>query len=86
MVGYLMMRLVAGIEWGDPEQAIPAFLVIVGVPMTFSISAGIGFGVVGYVIVMVARGKARQVHPLMWILVPLFLVFFEAGWLERHVF
>jgi AGZA family xanthine/uracil permease-like MFS transporter len=86
MVGYLMLRLVAGIDWSDPEASVPAFLVIVGVPMTFSISAGIGFAVIGYVVVMAVRGKARQVHPLMWLLVPLFLAFFESPWLERHVF
>jgi AGZA family xanthine/uracil permease-like MFS transporter len=85
-VGYLMLRLVAGIDWNDPEAAVPAFLVIIGVPMTFSISAGIGFGVIGYVVVMLVRGRARDIHPLMWVLVPLFLAFFEANWLEKHVF
>jgi AGZA family xanthine/uracil permease-like MFS transporter len=86
MVGALMLRLVANINWSDPEQSVPAFLVIIGVPMTFSISAGIGLGVLGYVAVMVARKKARAVHPLMWVLVPLFIVFFESNWLEAHVF
>ena len=76
MIGYLMIRLVAEIDWARPEAGIPAFLVIAGVPLTFSISAGIGLGVLGYVATMVAIGKARQVHPLMWALVPLFLAFF----------
>jgi AGZA family xanthine/uracil permease-like MFS transporter len=86
MVGYLMLRLVAGIDWGDPEAAIPAFLIIIGVPLTFSIAAGIGFGVIGYVVVMLARGRVRDIPLLMWLLVPLFIAFFEAGWLETHVF
>jgi AGZA family xanthine/uracil permease-like MFS transporter len=86
MVGYLMLRLVADIEWRRPEAAIPAFLVIAGVPMTFSISAGIGLGILGYVAVMVATGRAREVHPLMWALVPLFLAFFASDWLSAHVF
>ena len=55
LVGYLMIRIVADIDWDRPEDAIPAFLVIVGIPMTFSIAAGIGFGVLGYVLVMVAQ-------------------------------
>ena len=55
-------------------------------PLTFSISAGIGFGIVGYVVVMVVQGRAREVPLLMWILVPLFIAFFESGWLEREVF
>ena len=86
MVGYLMLRLVADIDWRRPEAAIPAFLVIAGVPMTFSISAGIGLGVLGYAAVMVGTGRARQVHPLMWALVPLFCAFFASDWLSAHVF
>jgi AGZA family xanthine/uracil permease-like MFS transporter len=86
LVGYLMMRLVAAIDWADPVHALPAFLIIAGVPLTFSISAGIGLGVIGYVLVMVVSGRARAVHPVMWILVPLFLAFFADDWLSAHVF
>ena len=74
-----MTRLVQGIDWGRSEDAIPAFLIIAGIPLTFSIAAGIGFGVIGYVVVMVTTGRARDVHPLMWLLVPLFLAFYAAG-------
>ena len=86
IVGYLMMRLVQAIDWADPEVAFPAFLLIAGIPLTFSIAAGIGFGVIGHVVVKVARGKAREISLLMWILVPLFIAFFASGWLETHVF
>jgi adenine/guanine/hypoxanthine permease len=86
MVGYLMIRIVADIDWTTPESSIPAFLIIAGVPMTFSIAAGIGLGVVGYVVVMVATGKARGIHPLMWAIAPFFVAFFAADWLEIHVF
>jgi adenine/guanine/hypoxanthine permease len=86
MIGYLMMRLVAEIDWNRPEAGIPAFLVIAGVPLTFSISAGIGLGILGYVATMVATGKAAKVHPLMWALVPLFLAFFSSDWLTKNVF
>ena len=86
LVGYLMMRLVADIDWSDPVHALPAFLIIAGVPMTFSISAGIGFGVIGYVVVMAVTGRAREVHAVMWVLVPLFLAFFADDWLSAHVF
>ena len=85
MVGYLMIGLVRGIDWDEPESAVPAFLVIAGIPLTFSISAGIGFGVFGYVITMVARRRAAEVHPIMWALVPLFAAFFASGWLSSHV-
>jgi AGZA family xanthine/uracil permease-like MFS transporter len=85
MVGYLMLRLVADIDWGRPESALPAFLIIAGVPLTFSIAAGIGFGVIGYAVAMAARGRAGEVHPLMWALVPLFCAFFAADWLADLV-
>jgi AGZA family xanthine/uracil permease-like MFS transporter len=86
MVGYLMLRLAGQIDWNRPEAALPAFLVIVGVPMTFSIAAGIGFGVIGYVVAMVALGRAREIHVLMWCLVPMFLAFYASGWLSDNVF
>ena len=86
MVGYLMMRMVPAIEWGEPELAIPSFLIIAGIPLTFDIAAGIGFGVLGYAVTMVVRGRARDVHPLMWALVPLFIAFFTHDWLTAHVF
>ena len=86
LVGALMLRLVQDIDWAESEHALPAFLIIAGIPMTFSIAAGIGLGVLGYVIVMAAKGKAREVHVLMWLLVPLFLVFFASDWLAANVF
>jgi AGZA family xanthine/uracil permease-like MFS transporter len=86
MVGYLMLRMVPAIDWSEPESALPAFLIIAGIPLTFDISAGIGFGIIGYVVVMAVRGKWREVHPLMWLLVPLFLAFYADDWLSAHVF
>jgi AGZA family xanthine/uracil permease-like MFS transporter len=86
MVGALMTRLVQGIDWGRTEDAIPAFLVIAGIPLTFSIAAGIGLGVIGYVIVMLAKGRGRDVHVLMWVLVPLFLAYYSEDWLSANVF
>jgi len=60
--------------------------VLAGVPLTFSIAAGIGLGVLGYVAVMASTGRAGKVHPLMWALVPLFLAFFTNQWLSEHIF
>lgn len=86
MVGYLMIQLVRGIEWDEPESAVPAFLVIIGIPLTFSIAAGIGFGVFGYVVTMIARRRLREIHPIMWGLVPLFVAYFASDWLSANVF
>lgn len=86
IVGYMMMRLVQIIDWSDAEVAFPAFMLIAGVPLTFSIAAGIGFGVIAHVLVKVVNGKAREVSILMYALVPLFIAFYASGWLEQHVF
>ena len=86
MVGYLMIRIVADIDWTLPENSIPAFLTIAGIPLTFSIAAGIGLGVISYVIVMASTGRAREIHPLMWGIAPFFVAFFAADWLSANVF
>jgi AGZA family xanthine/uracil permease-like MFS transporter len=86
LVGYLMIQLVSEIDWHTPEHALPAFLIIIGVPLTFSIAAGIGLGLFGYAVVMVARGRAREVHPVMWLMVALFGVYFASDWLQANVF
>ena len=67
LVGFLMMQQVKGIDWDDLEIAIPAFLTIVLMPFTYSITVGIGAGFIAYVVIKVVRGKAAQVHPLLWV-------------------
>ncbi len=76
VVGFLMMQQVKGIEWDDLDIAIPAFLTIVLMPFTYSISVGIGAGFVSYVFLKLVRGKASVVHPLMWLVAALFVIYF----------
>jgi len=76
VVGFLMMQQVKGIDWDDLEIAIPAFLTIVLMPFTYSITVGIGAGFVMYVVLKVVRGKAATVHPLLWVISGLFVVYF----------
>ncbi len=76
VVGFLMMQQVTGIDWHDLDIAIPAFLTIVLMPFTYSITAGIGAGFVTYVVIKIARGHARQLHPLMWLITVLFVLYF----------
>jgi adenine/guanine/hypoxanthine permease len=76
VVGFLMMQQVKGIDWDDLEIAIPAFLTIVLMPFTYSITAGIGAGFVVYVLIKVVRRKASVVHPLLWVISGLFIVYF----------
>jgi adenine/guanine/hypoxanthine permease len=76
VVGFLMMQQVRGIDWDDLEIAIPAFLTIVLMPFTYSITVGIGAGFVVYTIIKVVRGKAGQIHPLLWAVSALFVLYF----------
>jgi adenine/guanine/hypoxanthine permease len=76
LVGFLMMQQVRGIDWEDLEIGIPAFLTIVLMPFTYSISVGIGAGFLAYVLIKVVRRKAGDVHPLMWLVAALFVVYF----------
>ncbi len=76
LVGFLMMQQVKGIDWDDLEIAIPAFLTIVLMPFTYSITVGIGAGFLAYVLIKVVRGKASDVHFLMWIIGAAFVVYF----------
>lgn len=76
LVGFLMMQQVKNIDWDDVEIALPAFLTIALMPFTYSISAGIGAGFIAYVLVKAVRGKVREIHPLMWVVSLLFVVYF----------
>lgn len=76
VVGYLMLTDIASIDWSRIEIAFPAFLTIVGIPMTYSITNGIGFGFISYCIIKVVQGKAGEVKPLMWVAALAFLIMF----------
>lgn len=76
LVGFLMMQQVTQIDWDDLEIAIPAFLTMVLMPFTYSITVGIGAGFVTYVLIKVVRGRAAAVHPLMWLVAVLFVAYF----------
>jgi adenine/guanine/hypoxanthine permease len=76
VVGFLMMQQVRGIHWEDLEIAIPAFLTIVLMPFTYSITAGIGAGFVVYTLIKIVVGKASGIHPLLWVVSALFVLYF----------
>jgi adenine/guanine/hypoxanthine permease len=66
VVGFLMITAVRFIPWDDFDEAIPAFLTILTLPLTFNISYGIGFGFISYVLIKLSRGKPGEVHPLLY--------------------
>ena len=74
IVGVLMLKGAVSIDWNDMECAIPAFLTIAMMPFAYSISDGIGFGFISYSIIKVARGKAKEVPVLVYIIAALFVL------------
>ena len=76
IVGFLMMTQVKGIDWDDLGIAIPAFLTIVLMPFTYSITVGIGAGFVSYVVVRVIQGRRSEIHPLLFLVAGLFMIYF----------
>ena len=63
----------------NPALLLPAFLVVAGIPFTYSITDGIGLGFIAYVVVMAVLGRARSVKPLMWVSGFAFLIMFIAS-------
>jgi len=76
IVGFLMMSQIKNIDWQDYGIAIPAFLTIILMPFTYSISVGIGAGFVSHVLVRVVQGRAKEVHALLYVASGLFLIYF----------
>lgn len=76
IVGCLMLADIGRIEWDHAEFALPAALTIMAIPLTYSITNGIGAGFISYCLVMTLQGRAREVKPLMWVAAAAFLAMF----------
>ena len=75
VVGVLMAQNLRQIDWNDLAIAAPAFLIVIGMPLTYSISDGIALGFILYPITMIATGRGKKVHPLMYVLAVIFIIF-----------
>lgn len=78
-VGFLMCQQITRIDFRDLDTAIPAFVLLVTIPFTYSISHGIGYGFIAYVAIKSMSAKWREVHPLMYAAAVGFLVYFILG-------
>lgn len=74
IVGVMMCSSLKDIDWADLEMAIPAFLTVVGMPFYYSITDGLAMGFISYVVVKLAKGKTKEIHPLMYVIVALFVL------------
>ena len=75
-VGFLMISAVVDIDFSDFTEAVPAYLALIFMPLTYSISEGIAAGVISYVVINLVCGKAKKITPLMYILSILFIAKF----------
>ncbi|MBD8006841.1 NCS2 family permease [Bacillus norwichensis] len=76
IVGVLMVSSIGGIDWKRFEIAVPAFFTIVSMPLTYSIATGIGIGFIFYPITMIVKGKAKEIHPIMYFFFVIFVLYF----------
>lgn len=83
IVGLLMMEMVRRVPWDDVGEALPAFLTMVVMPFTFSITNGIGAGFVSYTVIKVLQGEGRRVHWMMYLATAGFLVYFAIEYVRR---
>lgn len=79
VVGAMMVAQIREIDFRNFSIALPAFLTIVTMPLTYSIANGIGAGFISWVIIRASSGKARKIHPLLWVVAAGFLVYFARG-------
>jgi AGZA family xanthine/uracil permease-like MFS transporter len=84
-VGFLMVGLIKDIDFSDIEEGLPALFGIILMPLTFSITVGIGAAFVTHVIVKVVRGKLLDIHPLMWGVAVAFAVYFLQNWIGGYI-
>ncbi len=85
LIGFLMASLIKEIDFSDMEEGFPALLAIVLMPLTYSITVGIGAGFVMHTLIRVIKGKAREVPWLMWIVSLAFLVYFAQALLGEAI-
>jgi adenine/guanine/hypoxanthine permease len=86
LVGYLMATLIKDIDFVDVEEGLPALLALILMPLTFSITNGIGAGFIAWVLIKVAVGKFGEIHPLMWLVAIAFVIYFAQGLLPGGIF
>ncbi|TCT18931.1 AGZA family xanthine/uracil permease-like MFS transporter [Melghiribacillus thermohalophilus] len=76
IVGVLMAANLKNVEWNQFEVAVPAFLTVIAMPLSYSIATGIAIGFVFYPITMILKGRAKEIHPIMYFLFLVFILYF----------
>ena len=82
LVGFYMISIVREIAWDDYEQAVPAFVTMLVMPFTWSITNGIGAGFITFAAIKLFTGRAASVHPMLWLASAAFVVYFALPLIE----
>ena len=82
LVGFYMMSVVREISWDEYDQAVPAFVTMLVMPFTWSITNGIGAGFVTFVAIKLCTGRAATVHPMLYAATAAFVVYFALPLIE----
>ncbi|CAM3373058.1 NCS2 family permease [Stackebrandtia soli] len=85
LVGALMCMQARNIDWTDTDIAIPAFLILALTPFTYSVTVGVGAGIIAYVVIKAVRGKWRQPGWLLWIVAGVFVLYFGIYAIEQLI-
>jgi len=76
LVGAMMMQSAAKIEWSDFSESVPAFLVLAGIPLAYSIADGLALGFIAYPVIKLFSGRGREVNCLMYVLAVVLALYF----------
>ncbi|MER5500714.1 MULTISPECIES: NCS2 family permease [unclassified Streptomyces] len=82
VIGAMMMQNARHVDWSDRSVAVPVFLTVALMPFTYSITAGVGAGVISFAAIRAAQGRFREVGAFMWVLTAVFVVYFALGPIE----
>ena len=85
LIGFLMVGLLKHIDFTDLEEGLPALLAVILMPLTYSITVGIAAGFLTHTLIKIVKGKAAQVHVLMWIVSAACLIYFLQDWLGAYL-
>jgi AGZA family xanthine/uracil permease-like MFS transporter len=83
VVGYLMFRNIKDIEWGEIDDVFPALATMIVMPLTYSITDGVAAGFITFTFLKVVRGRASEIHPLMWLTSLAFVLYLAVPWLQQ---
>jgi AGZA family xanthine/uracil permease-like MFS transporter len=85
LVGFFMLRTLKDVDWADMKEALPVLITMIAMPLTYSITNGIGFGFILFTAMMIFTGAVRKIHWLMWVATAAFVLYFMSGLIRSWV-